>query len=92
MQFIWDPRKAELNRRKHGVSFEDASAVFADPLARIFDDLDHSSLERREIIVGHNSAGRLLLVCFTERAEVIRLFSARHTTAAERRDYEQASR
>jgi hypothetical protein len=64
--------------------------VFDDPLARIFDDEDHSAEEAREIIVGHSILGRLLLVCFTEReAGVIRVFSARQTTRNERQDYEE---
>ncbi len=48
LSFEWDPRKAAYNRRKHGVSFEEAVQVFGDPLARIFDDPDHSSGERRQ--------------------------------------------
>src|SRR5207244_8081947 len=54
MSFEWDPRKAAANRKKHGVSFEDALTVFGDRLARIFDDPDHSRTEAREIIVGHS--------------------------------------
>ncbi len=60
--FEWNPRKAASNRAKHGVSFEEALTVFADALARIFDDEDHSSTERREIIIGHSSTQRLLVV------------------------------
>lgn len=52
MKFEWDPRKAASNRKKHEVSFEEALTVFADPLARIFDDEDHSLDEPREIIIG----------------------------------------
>ena len=92
MQFSWDPKKASTNWRKHRVTFEEATSVFADPLASIFDDPDHSVSETREIIVGHTSAGRLLLICFKERAESIRLFSARQATAHEREDYEQGIR
>ncbi|MEM8929594.1 MAG: BrnT family toxin [Acidobacteriota bacterium] len=90
MQFSWDPDKASRNERKHGVAFQEALTVFSDSLARIHDDPDHSKGELREIIVGQSRSGRLLLVCFTERAEGIRLFSARETTRHERRDYEQA--
>jgi len=72
-----------------GVSFEEAATVFADPLARIHDDPDHSVGESREVIVGHSSSGRLLLVCFVERTTATRIFSARQTTADERRDYEE---
>lgn len=52
LRFEWDRRKAGTNLEKHGVSFDEASTVFHDPLARIFDDQDHSEQETREIIVG----------------------------------------
>ncbi|MBM4084515.1 MAG: BrnT family toxin [Planctomycetes bacterium] len=88
--FEWDPNKAALNLRKHGVSFDEASTVFDDPLARIFDDEDHSAAEAREIIIGHSIADRLLIVSFTERSEdVIRIISARRASRRERRDYEE---
>ena len=90
MQFSWDPDKASRNARKHGVTFEEALTVFSDSLARIHDDPNHSEGELREILVGQSRAGRLLLVCFTERNEFVRLLSARETTRHERRDYEQA--
>ncbi|MEW6666153.1 MAG: BrnT family toxin [Thermodesulfobacteriota bacterium] len=93
LQFEWDSRKAAANLRKHGVSFDEASTAFQDPLARIFDDEDHSQGERREIIVGHSVTGRLLLVSFIERRDnVIRIISARRTTARERDDYEENRR
>ena len=91
-RFTWDPAKAASNLRKHGVSFEEALTVFGDPLARIHDDPHHSERERREIIVGHSTKGRLLLVSFTERSGVIRLISARGATRHERKDYEEATR
>lgn len=90
MRFEWDRAKASANFKKHRVTFDEASTVFDDPLARIFDDPAHSSGERREIIVGHSILGRLLLVYLTERAaEVIRIFSARRATGKERLDYEE---
>jgi uncharacterized DUF497 family protein len=91
VRFEWDPDKAAANLRKHGVSFEEAIRVFADPLARIHDDPDHSVAEQREIIIGHSGSGRLILVAFAERRESIRLISAREATALERKDYEEAS-
>jgi len=81
--------KARQNAKKHSVTFEEAATVFGDPLARIHDDPDHSQTERREIIVGHSSRGRLLLIAFTER-KTTRLISAREATAQERKDYEEA--
>jgi uncharacterized protein len=90
MEFEWAKAKAAANFKKHHVTFDEASTVFADPLARIFDDVEHSAEERREIIVGHSILGRLLLVCFTERqSDVIRIFSARETTGMERQHYEE---
>jgi uncharacterized DUF497 family protein len=71
------------------VSFDEALTVFADPLARIFDDEDHSVDEQREIIIGHSVGRRLLVVCFSAREDIVRIFSARRATKRERRDYEE---
>jgi uncharacterized DUF497 family protein len=60
-----------------GVSFTEACEVFDDPLARIHDDPEHSESKKREIIVGHSSRGRLLVVSFTMREEAVRLITAR---------------
>ena len=89
-RFEWDNNKARSNLNDHGVSFDEASTVFDDSLARIFDDEEHSIEERREIIIGHSVNNRLLLVCFTERTkEIIRIMSARLPTPKERKDYEE---
>ena len=74
------------------VSFEEAVTIFGDPLARIHDDPQHSEGERREIIIGHSTQGRLLLVSFTERRGAIRVISARQVSRHEREDYEEATR
>jgi uncharacterized DUF497 family protein len=88
--FAWDPHKARTNQRIHNVTFAEAASVFADPLARIFVDEDHSVNESREIIVGHTLDRRLLLVCFTEqKIGTIRIISARRATTSERYDYEE---
>ena len=90
LRFEWDRRKATSNLGKHGVSFDEASTVFHDPLAFLFDDEDRSGDEPREIAVGHSITGRLLLVSFVERQEnVIQIISARPTTTYERDDYEE---
>jgi uncharacterized DUF497 family protein len=89
LKFEWDDQKAQYNLKKHGISFEEAKTVFYDSLAFIFDDEWHSVGEFREIIVGQDSNHRLLLVCFTERNQVIRLINARLATKKERKDYEQ---
>jgi uncharacterized DUF497 family protein len=91
LSFEWDPRKAAANSRKNGVSFEEAIAVFGDPLARIFDDPDHSQSEPRELIVGHCGRRQLLVISFVQRADRIRIFSARRATRQERQDYEGTS-
>jgi hypothetical protein len=87
----WNPFKAELNRQKHGVTFEEATTVFDDPLAAIFDDEAHSLDEIREIIIGYSLQNNLLLVSFTERDGRIRIISARRATAREQRDYESGT-
>jgi len=90
LSFEWDKRKAATNLKKHKVSFDEASTVFDDPLAYIFDDEDHSQAERREIIIGQSVIRRLLVVCFTERVQdLIRIFSGRLATKRERQDYEE---
>jgi uncharacterized DUF497 family protein len=91
MQFTWDPVKARANLREHGVSFEEASTVFEDPLARIHDDPDHSVGEQREIIVGTSASSRLILVSFTEDLErdLVRIIGARQPDVDERHAYEE---
>jgi len=89
LQFEWDPKKAKANLAKHGVSFEEAMTVFADPLARIFNDEPHSIGGRREIIIGHSDHQRLVLVSFTGPDDRIRILSARAATRLERKDYEE---
>lgn len=89
MEFEWDADKAEGNQRKHGVEFAEAASAFADPLAAIFADLDHSNNELREILVGYSERDRLLVVSFTEREERIRIISARVATTSERRNHEE---
>ena len=89
MQFEWNSLKATANLKKHGVSFEEAKAVFDNPLAVIFDDEAHSIGEQREIIIGHSRQNRLLLVAFTERFGNVRIISVRLATRQERKDYEQ---
>ena len=53
-EFEWDSKKANENLKKHGVAFDEALTVFADPLARIFNDPDHSEAAR----VDHRALGR----------------------------------
>lgn len=88
MKFLWDANKADSNRRKHGVTFDEATTVFGDPLAGTFEDADHSLGERRLITVGRSSTGRLLVVSHTEICGEIRIIGARPATAHEVRSYE----
>lgn len=93
LKFEWDEDKAASDVGKHGVSFDEASTVFGDPLALIFDDEEHSHDEIREIIIGHSAFEQLLLVSFTERGEdLVRIISARKASKRERKDYEEATR
>ena len=89
LRFEWDPSKAEANLAKHEVSFEEAITVFADPLARIFPDEEHSVDELREIIIGHSAGHQLVFVHFTSIDDRVRIFSARKATRRERKDYEE---
>ena len=93
LRFEWDSKKAASNVTKHGVTFDEATTVFGDPLAVIFDDEDHSQDELREILIGHSVLGRLLLVSFTERDKiVVRIINARKATRREIKDYEEGTR
>lgn len=89
LEFEWDDAKAQANLKKHGVPFDEALTVFADPLARIFDDPDHSGDEPREIVIGYSSTSRLLVVGFTERSGRVRLIHARRSTGAEQKRHEE---
>ena len=89
VRFEWDVNKATANETKHNVSFAEAATVFREPIAVIFDDEAHSNEERREFIIGHSDRNHLLLVCFSERDDAIRIISARQATRRERRDYEE---
>lgn len=91
LRFIWNPKKARTNLDKHGVSFEEAETVFADPSAWIYPDPLHSEDENREIMIGQSTAGVLVLVCFTETEDAVRIFSARPPAKNERRKYEEES-
>jgi uncharacterized DUF497 family protein len=86
----WDTEKAEQNKRKHGVSFDEALTVLSDPLSSTLPDPDHSEREVWMLLMGHAATGRYLIVSLTERGDMIRLISARAMTARERRSYERS--
>ncbi len=89
LRFEWDPAKAAENLKKHGVGFEEAQTVFYDDHALFLDDPDHSTAEDRFLLLGLSDKPRILVVvhCFREDAETIRLISARKATAGERTRY-----
>jgi uncharacterized DUF497 family protein len=88
VNFEWDPAKAASNRRKHGVSFEEAATAFDDPNGVLLFDVEHSDDEDRYLFLGMSDRMRLLVVCHVDRG-VIRIISARKATAAESKDYGQ---
>ena len=89
MDFEWNPRKAALNLRKHGVSFLEAGTVFDDEMAITVPDPDHSKDEDRYITIGWSNHRRLLMVSHTDRGYKIRIISARELTRNERKGYEE---
>jgi uncharacterized DUF497 family protein len=89
LSFEWDPDKADANHRKHGVSFDEAMTVFADPLATTIYDPDHSDDEDRYLSLGMSIVSRLLVVSFTDRGDKIRIISARVASRRERKQYEE---
>ena len=89
MKFDWDPAKALVNDRKHGVMFDEASTVFGDDLSVSGRDIAHSLSETRFVTLGMSSQGRVLVVCHTDRRGVIRIISARPAIRKEKRIYEE---
>jgi uncharacterized DUF497 family protein len=89
--FEWDARKAGQNVKKHGVPFEEASTVFADPLALTIPDPLHSEDETRFVTTGLSHRRRQLVVAYTQRGERIRIITARGATARERKQYEEGT-
>ncbi len=89
MHFEWDPKKVVVNRRKHGITFEEASSALRDELSATARDPDHSGDEERFVTFGISSRGRLLTVSHTDRGNAIRIISARLATTAERQIYEE---
>lgn len=92
--FEWDPFKAKRNNKKHGISFEQATSVFRDPLAISVFDEDHDEEEERWITLGKTTDGTLLVVVHTFRemssqdGTTLRIISARKATRGEQKDYE----
>ena len=89
LKFEWDRRKAVLNIKKHGVSFEDAATAFGDPLSVTIHDPKHSDDEDRFLLLGETQDKKLVVVAHTDRKDTIRLINARPATRQERKDYEK---
>ena len=90
LRFEWDANKAHTNKKKHGVSFEEAATVFGDPLSLTISDDAHSDKEERLVTLGRTSTDRMVVVVHLEiDDETIRLISARPATAREKKEYER---
>lgn len=87
--FEWDFTKAATNARKHGVTFDEACTAFDDPHSKTIDDPDHSEDESRFVTLGFSKQGNLLVVCHCDRADNIRIISARPANRRERKAYEE---
>lgn len=88
MDFEWDDNKAFQNKRKHRVSFSEASTAFGDTMQLTMPDPDHSENEERFLLLGRSFTGRLLVVSFTDRGEAVRIISARLASQSERITYD----
>ncbi|MCX7097633.1 MAG: BrnT family toxin [Methylococcales bacterium] len=88
MEFEWNLQKAEINFKKHAITFEEAITVFGDYLSLTYPDVQHSIQETRYIIIGVSDKNRILIISHTQRGETIRIISARQATKQERDFYE----
>jgi uncharacterized protein len=86
--FEWDPRKKALNLRKHGIAFEDAVEVFAQPHLEDLDD--RAKYDEPRFVALGEMRGRVIAVVYTRRKEKRRIISARKATKAELEAYYRA--
>ena len=91
IRFEWDENKNKINKKKHGLSFEEAVEVFGDENAILFDDPDHSLYEDRFLIIGAIKSTKICIVshCYRDDDNVIRLISAREATKSEKKIYQE---
>ena len=93
MKFEWDPNKEAINIRKHGISFEQAAYVFADPFSLSMFDEEHSDKEDRWVLLGKSNNETILVVIHTYRTrdneEIVRIISARKATKNEEKTYKK---
>lgn len=89
LRFEWDEKKSLSNKKKHGISFEEAQTVFLDENALLIHDPDHSLEEDRFVLLGMSFKLRLLIVChcYRKSENIIRIISARRATRAEHKQY-----
>ncbi len=89
ISFEWDEQKRDLNKKKHGIPFEEAQTVFVDENALLLHDPDYSQEEDRFILLGLSSKLRILVVChcYRKNDEVIRIISVRKATRSEQKQY-----
>jgi hypothetical protein len=83
--FEWDENKNLINQQKHGIDFNEASSVFFDENAILFDDPEHSEYEERFMLLGMSETANVCIVChcYRESDTVIRIISARKATKKE---------
>jgi uncharacterized DUF497 family protein len=91
INFSWDTNKAQINLRKHKISFEEAKTVFDDENARLIFDPDHSENEDRFILLGYSCTSKILTVvhCYRDNEYNIRIISARKSTKKEEKQYRE---
>ena len=89
-RFEWDGAKSRANKRKHGISFEEARTAFLDENARVVSDPEHSETEDRFVLLGLSISMRVLIVCHCHRQDddVIRIISARKADRDEINQYQ----
>lgn len=89
IEFEWDSAKAQANKAKHGIDFEEARTIFGDPFELVIQDPDHSEGEFRFLSLGRSEQGRILVVSYTEpEPNKIRIISARIASYSEKKRYE----
>lgn len=91
LSFEWDPRKNASNKKKHGISFEEAKTSFYDANARLIADPEHSEEEDRFVLLGSSEQLRMLVAshCYREGSPIVRIISARKANKKERETYKE---
>jgi uncharacterized DUF497 family protein len=88
MKITWDPNKAEINVKKHGIRFSDAEMVLYDSFAMTLEEQIVAN-EQRYVTIGTDAVARIIAVVYSYRSDTIRLISARKATRRERKQYEE---